>query len=209
MLRILLVGQSRFAALAFDALAAVPGVTIAAVAPTYAAIEDSFGRTVMTRPDLALCHAEELRDRAFAADFLTAHRIGLIVLANCPIIIPRRVLDAPEHGALCFHPSLLPRHRGIDAVTWTIVQGDREAGVTVFRPDAGIDTGPIVTQRACAVPPDATPSTLYHGTLAPLGIAALVEAVELVRDGTAVYTPQDEAGATYEPPYVAEAVAHG
>lgn len=201
MLRIGLVGQSRFAALAFDALTALPGVTISAVCPTVAANQDSFGRKVADLPGVATCQAEHLRERDYARRFIAHSRTDLLVLANCPIIIPAAVLDAPLFRSLCFHPSLLPRHRGIDATTWTLVLGDRETGVTIFRPDSGIDSGPILVQRSCAVPPFATPSTLYHETLVPLGITALCEAVALVRDGRAVFTPQDESCATYEPPY--------
>lgn len=206
MLRILLVGQSRFAALAFDALNAPQDVAVVAVAPTLAGRADTFGRKVAALPGLDATIAEHLRERDSARRFIAHHRIDLLILANCPVLIPVSVLGAPLHGALCFHPSLLPRHRGIDATTWTLTLGDTETGVTIFSPDAGIDSGPILLQRACAVPPYSTPSTLYHDTLVPLGIAALAEAVALVRDGRAVFTPQDESRATYEPPYTPAAL---
>ena len=76
-----------------------------------------------------------------------ALRADLNVLAYVTAIIPPEILDAPPHGSLCFHPSLLPRYRGGAAVAWQIILGDAEAGVTVFRPDEGVDTGPIVVQK--------------------------------------------------------------
>lgn len=124
----------------------------------------------------------------------------LNVLAYVTAIVPLEILDAPPRASLCFHPSLLPRFRGGSAIPWQIVLGARETGVTVFRPDAGIDTGPIVVQKGgVAIGPEDTAGTLYFGKLYPLGVEAVVEAVERVAEGSAVYRPQDEAEASYEP----------
>jgi methionyl-tRNA formyltransferase len=71
----------------------------------------------------------------------------LNVLAYVTAIIPPEIVDAPVHRSLCFHPSLLPRFRGGNAIPWQIILGEPETGVTVFQPDAGVDTGPIAVQK--------------------------------------------------------------
>ena len=68
-------------------------------------------------------------------------------------ILPEDVLFAPKHGSIQYHPSLLPRHRGRSAMHWAIRMGDETTGVTIFWTDKGIDTGPVLLQRACPVGP--------------------------------------------------------
>ena len=123
----------------------------------------------------------------------------LNVLAYVTMILPPEVIDAPRHGSLCFHPSLLPRFRGGAAIPWQIILGERESGVTVFRPDEGVDTGPIVVQKGgVEIGPTATAATLYFQELYPLGVEALCEAVALVDRGEARPRPQDESRATFQ-----------
>jgi len=129
--------------------------------------------------------------RALAAD--------LNVLAFVTAILPPEIVDAPPHGSLCFHPSLLPRFRGGNALAWQIIHGEKESGVTVFRPDAGVDTGPIVVQRGgVAIRDTDTAGSLYFDHLYPLGIEAIAEAVALVDAGDARYVPQDESRASHQ-----------
>jgi methionyl-tRNA formyltransferase len=123
----------------------------------------------------------------------------LNVLAFVTIILPSEIVDAPRHGSLCFHPSLLPKYRGGNALAWQILLGEVETGVTVFRPDAGVDTGPIVVQkRGVAIEPHHTAASLYFEKLYALGVEAMVEAVELVASGRARYVPQDESRASFQ-----------
>jgi methionyl-tRNA formyltransferase len=121
----------------------------------------------------------------------------LNVLAFVTIILPPEIVDAPRHGSLCFHPSLLPKYRGGNALAWQILMGESETGVTVFRPDAGVDTGPIVVQRrGVAIELHHTAASLYFEQLYALGVEAMVEAVELVASGRARYVAQDESRAS-------------
>jgi methionyl-tRNA formyltransferase len=103
-------------------------------------------------------------------------------------------------GTICYHPSLLPRHRGASAINWAIIQGDTRTGLTVFWVDEGIDTGPILLQKEVGIGPDETTGSLYFNALFPMGVEAMVEAVELIRKGEAPRIAQDESKATYEPP---------
>uniref|UniRef100_A0A8V5GEB6 10-formyltetrahydrofolate dehydrogenase n=1 Tax=Melopsittacus undulatus TaxID=13146 RepID=A0A8V5GEB6_MELUD len=106
----------------------------------------------------------------------------LNVLPFCTQFIPMDVIDCPKHGSIIYHPSILPRHRGASAINWTLIQGDKKAGFTIFWADDGLDTGPILLQRECDVE----------------GVKAMVEAVHLIADGKAPRIPQPEEGATYE-----------
>lgn len=124
----------------------------------------------------------------------------LNVLAFVDAFLPREIVDAPKHRSLCFHPSLLPRYRGGSAIAWQIILGETESGVTVFVPDQGVDTGPIVVQKGgVAVEPTDTTGSLYFRRLYPLGIEAIAEAVRAVDEGTARPWAQDESRATFQP----------
>lgn len=128
-----------------------------------------------------------------------ALRADLNVLAFVTMILPPEIVDAPRLGSLCFHPSLLPKFRGGNALAWQVIAGEREAGVTVFKPDAGVDTGPIVVQKGpVPILPHHTAASLYFESLYALGVEATVEAVARVANGTAMYTPQDEARASFQ-----------
>jgi methionyl-tRNA formyltransferase len=136
--------------------------------------------------------------------------MDLLVLAAYTRIIPRAERDRYRLGALCFHPSLLPRHRGIDAVYWTVEQGDNITGSTWFWLDDGIDTGPIATQEALPLPVRLGTSrgALYYDLLAPLGAKLFPLLLPRLMRGERPAQPQDDAYSTYEPPRPkAEAVA--
>uniref|UniRef100_A0A8C7YWQ2 10-formyltetrahydrofolate dehydrogenase n=1 Tax=Oryzias sinensis TaxID=183150 RepID=A0A8C7YWQ2_9TELE len=122
----------------------------------------------------------------------------LNVMPFCSQFIPMNVIDHPKHGSIIYHPSILPLHRGASAINWTLIHGDEKAGFTVFWADDGLDTGPILLQRECAVEPDDTVDTLYNRFLFPEGIKAMVESVQLIADGKAPRIPQPEEGASYE-----------
>lgn len=129
-----------------------------------------------------------------------ALRADLCVMAFVTEIIPHEVLEMPRLGTIQYHPSLLPLHRGSSAINWAIIFGRKETGLTVFWPDRGIDTGPILLQKACPIGPDDTVGSLYFERLFPMGVDAMAEAAALVRDGRAPRIEQDHAKATYEPP---------
>ncbi len=123
----------------------------------------------------------------------------LAILAFVTDIFPERLLNIPTIGTICYHPSLLPRHRGGSAINWAIIQGDTRTGLTILWSDKGIDTGPILLQKEVDISPDDTTGSLYFKTLFPMGIEAIVESVELIKKRKAPKIPQDESKATYEP----------
>jgi len=122
----------------------------------------------------------------------------LNVMAFVTSILPDSILNYPSMGTIQYHPSLLPKHRGGSAINWAIINGETKTGITIFWPDRGVDTGPILLQKEVEISPDDTVGSLYFEKLFPLGIEALVEAIELIKKGTAPRIPQDESQATYE-----------
>lgn len=125
---------------------------------------------------------------------------GLGVMAFVTEILPTELFAVPTHGTIQYHPSLLPLHRGSSAINWAIITGRTETGLSIFWPDAGIDTGPVLLQKHCPIDPDDTVGSLYFNHLFPMGVDALAEAVALVEEGKAPKIEQDHALATYEPP---------
>lgn len=124
----------------------------------------------------------------------------LCAMAFVTDILPDELFSVPPLGTIQYHPSLLPLHRGSSAMNWPIIFGETETGLTVFWPDKGIDTGPILLQKRCAIGPEETMGTLYFEKLFPLGVEAMAEAVELVAGGSAPRIAQDHSLGTYEPP---------
>uniref|UniRef100_A0A8C7FUW0 10-formyltetrahydrofolate dehydrogenase n=2 Tax=Oncorhynchus kisutch TaxID=8019 RepID=A0A8C7FUW0_ONCKI len=122
----------------------------------------------------------------------------LNVMPFCSQFIPMNVIDHPAHGSIIYHPSILPLHRGASAINWTLINGDKKAGFSIFWADDGLDTGPILLQRECPVEPNDTVDSLYNRFLFPEGIKAMVESVQLIADGKAPRVPQTEEGASYE-----------
>lgn len=133
-----------------------------------------------------------------AAAELAGLEPDLMVMAFVVLMVPEKVLDTPTHGTIQYHPSLLPRHRGPSAINWAIIHGDEKAGVAIFWPDEGLDTGPVLMLKEVAIEPDDTLGSLYFDKLFPLGVEAMVESVDLVREGRAPKIAQVEDEATYE-----------
>jgi methionyl-tRNA formyltransferase len=111
---------------------------------------------------------------------------------------PQSFVNIPRHGTIQFHPSLLPRHRGPSSISWPIAIGARETGITIFRPTDGLDEGPIVLQKSCAIGPHEALGEVYFNKLFPAGVQALLEATDLVLAGKHEERAQDERHATYE-----------
>ncbi len=198
-MRIALIGQAAFAEKALDTLLKHGDEIVHVFAPP----DPPAGR-----PDALAAKARELKlplsqptsfktDEAF--EQVKALDADLAVLAFVTLVVPERVLYAPRHQAICFHPSLLPRHRGASSINWTLIAGDTETGVTWFWPDKGLDTGPILLQKKIPVEANDTVGSIYFNRLFPLGIESMIDAIELIKNGRAPRIVQDENNSTYEP----------
>ena len=122
----------------------------------------------------------------------------LQVMVFVTLFVPEDFLNIPTHGSIQYHPSLLPAYRGASAINWQIIKGEKEAGLSIFWPDNGLDTGDILTTRKTPSGPTDTLGTVYFDRLFPLGVEAMLEGVDLVKAGKAPRIKQDHAKATYE-----------
>jgi len=136
--------------------------------------------------------------RKAAIDAFAGLNVDLCVMAFVTDIVPDAILEAPTRGTIQYHPSLLPKHRGPSSMNWPIIAGETKTGLTIFWPDKGLDTGPVLLQKEVEITPDDTLGSLYFGKLYPMGVEALVEAVGMARDGKAPRIAQDDSQATYE-----------
>jgi len=197
-MRIAIVGQRDFGKAAMDAFVKrgdiVSGIFCAPEKPGEAADPLRLGAEQLGIPVYALpsLRVEEARQA------LQALQVDLAVLAYVLQFVPQDFATIPRHGTIQFHPSLLPRYRGPSSINWPIILGDTRTGLTIFRPVDGLDEGPVILQKETPIGPDETLGKVYFGRLFPMGIEALTEAADLVVNGRAAFTAQDETCASYE-----------
>ena len=129
---------------------------------------------------------------------LRSWNADLMLLAYVTIFVPEQARNIPKNGTICFHPSLLPLHRGPSSINWPIIWGSNKTGLTIFWPDDGLDEGEVLLQKEVDILPDDTLGTVYFDKIFPLGVSATLEAIDLIRSGKAPKIPQDETKATYE-----------
>ncbi len=120
----------------------------------------------------------------------------LMIVVAYGLILPQAVLDIPRLGCINVHASLLPRWRGAAPIQRAIEAGDTESGICIMQMEAGLDTGPVLLERRCAIQPADTGASL-HDRLAELGPPALLETVTLLASGQALAHPQQDGLATY------------
>jgi methionyl-tRNA formyltransferase len=199
-LRIALLGQAAFAEKALEALVNHGDEIVHVFAPPDPPGGKADPLAAKARAmNLPLSQPKSFKNDAAFEQFKSLDA-DLAILAFVTLIVPERILYLPRHKSICFHPSLLPRHRGASGINWAIIEGDAETGVTWFWPDKGIDTGPILIQKRVPIADTDTVGSIYFNTLFPMGIDAMVEAVDLINTGRAPAIVQDESKATYEPP---------
>jgi methionyl-tRNA formyltransferase len=142
---------------------------------------------------LPVRHPASLRDAEEQAAF-AALGADVAVVAAYGLILPQPVLDAPRHGCLNIHASLLPRWRGAAPIHRAIMAGDAETGISIMRMEAGLDTGPVLLHEATPIAADETTGSL-HDRLAAMGARLIVLALDKLHDLTP--RPQPETGVTY------------
>src|SRR5204863_9800695 len=198
-MRILLVGQAAFAEEVLRGLEAAGDTIAAVVCPPDAGPKPDPVKGAALARGIPVHQFRSLKAPEAQHAFAEA-RADLGVLAYVTQIVPEPLLHVPRLTSICFHPSLLPRYRGGSAIAWQLIRGETESGITVFWPDAGIDTGPILLQRSAPVGPDDTAGSLYYQTLYPLGVRTALDAVAPVREGGPPPVAQDESRASYAQP---------
>ncbi|SLN30123.1 Methionyl-tRNA formyltransferase [Pseudoruegeria aquimaris] len=198
-MRIIFMGTPEFSVPVLDALVEA-GHEIACV---YCQPPRPAGRGKKERPTpvhtratalgLPVRHPTSLRNAEAQAEF-AALKADVAVVVAYGLILPQPILDAPTHGCLNIHASLLPRWRGAAPIHRAILAGDTETGVCIMQMDAGLDTGPVLLRAATPIGPQDTTARL-HDRLAALGAEKIVEALARLPELTPV--PQPEDGVTY------------
>ena len=193
-MKVFLCAQKSFGAAVLEAVIDA-GHTITGVAPPpQDRLKDKVEISAIKRGLPIVSNCDKLRGRDIPAG------TEIIVAAHSHWFISAPCRASARYGAIGFHPSLLPRHRGIDAVRWTALCGDPISGGTVFKLDDGVDTGPILLQRFIHI----GRGWDYHkiwSELFPLGVEMIIESLSLIRDGAARYVEQNADFATWEPAY--------
>jgi methionyl-tRNA formyltransferase len=197
-LRLAIIGQQAFGKSGLEAFLA-RGHTVAAVfcAPQKPGAKPDPLRLAAEERGVRVFQLPSLKDEQATAA-MKSLEVDLGVMAFVIQLAGQTFVNTPKHGTIQYHPSLLPRHRGPSSINWPIIQGEKETGLTIFRPSEGLDEGPIILQKTVTIAPDDTLGTVYFDRLFPLGVEALLEAAELVVAGRHPETAQREELATYE-----------
>jgi len=158
--------------------------------PTYSPVK----KTALEH-GLKIVQPVRLRDQV-EVDRLAALSPDLIVVVAYGQILPQNILDIPRFGCLNLHPSLLPAYRGPAPIPSAILAGDKETGVTIMLMDAGMDTGPVVSQLVVHIEPNDTAESLSE-RLSLTGARLLYETLDVWFEGILKPKPQDDTLATY------------
>ncbi len=147
--------------------------------------------------DLPCWQPTILKDGSFQG-VLDETKPDLIVVAAYGRILPEYILNYPQYGCINVHGSLLPKYRGAAPIQRAVIDGEKETGVTIMKMAKGMDTGDMILKVSTPITETDTAGTLFD-RLAVLGAEVLLEAIAQIVEGTAIYTPQDDAQATYAP----------
>ena len=196
-MRVVFMGTPEFSVPVLDALVEA-GHEIAAV---YCQPPRPAGRGKKDRPTPVHARAEALGFEVRTPvslkgeqDAFAALNADIAVVVAYGLILPQAILDAPHHGCLNIHASLLPRWRGAAPIHRAIMAGDAETGVCIMQMEAGLDTGPVLLRQATEIGPEETTGAL-HDRLSLMGAHLIVEA--LARHGSLLREPQPDTGVTY------------
>lgn len=197
-MKIAIIGQQDFGKSVLDAFLA-RGDEIAGVfcAPEKPGARPDPLRAAAEEKQLKVFQFKSLRgDDAHAA--LKGLGVDLGIMAYVLQFAPDTFTHLPRLGTIQYHPSLLPKYRGPSSINWPIIRGELRTGLTIFRPNEGLDEGPVVLQKTCDIGPDETIGEVYFNKLYPMGVKAIVEAADLVIAGKHREIVQDESQASYE-----------
>jgi methionyl-tRNA formyltransferase len=196
-MRVAIIGQQDFGKAVLEATLArgdtVAGVFCAPEKPGEKA--DSLHSAALER-GIALYQLPSLKS-VEARDALKGLEVELGLMAYVLQFVPQALAAVPRHGMIQYHPSLLPRYRGPSSINWPIIRGEQRTGLSIFRPTDGLDEGPVILQKETPIGPDDTLGSVYFERLFPMGVAALLEAADLVVQGEAREIVQDESQASY------------
>lgn len=145
--------------------------------------------------DLPVYQPESFKNESAVGE-LAALKPDLMIVAAYGLLLPPSVLEIPTHGCINIHASLLPRWRGAAPIHRAILAGDQQTGITIMQMDKGLDTGAMLHTRAIPILPGETSGEL-HDRLAVLGGEAMVEVLEMLRNGNLNAVVQDDSQSCY------------
>jgi len=197
-MRVVIVGQQAFGKAVLDAFAGRGDQVVAVFSPPEqpGAKADPLRAAAVERKIPVFTFKDY--GAAEALDTLRNLNADIGLLAFVTQFLPQAFVNLPKHGMLLFHPSMLPLHRGPSAISWAVINGEKQTGLTILRPSDGLDEGAIILQREVEIGPDDTVGTLYFDKIFHMGVAAMIETAQMVAEGRAHEAPQDESLATYE-----------
>jgi methionyl-tRNA formyltransferase len=197
-MKLAIIGQQDFGKAVLEACL-VRGDEVAGVfcAPEKPGAKPDPTKALALEKGLKVFQFQSLRS-AEAHDALKSLKVDLGIMAYVLQFAPDTFTKIPPLGTIQYHPSLLPKYRGPSSINWPIIRGDTKTGLTIFRPNEGLDEGPVVLQKECVVGPDDTLGDVYFNFLFPMGVKSMLEAADQVAAGTHKEMVQDEAQASYE-----------
>lgn len=198
-MRIIVMGQQAFGK---DALATILDQGVDEVVAVYCE-PDKEGKPVDPIKEFALEKGLPVLQPAHFKDQTTLDELAkfnadLMIMAFVNVFVPQAARDTPTQGSICFHPSLLPLHRGPSAVNWPIIMGRDKSGFSWFYPTDGLDEGDILLNWECPIGPDDTVIDLYFKKIYPAAIASVTEVCDLFRSNNPPHIQQNEELASYE-----------
>ena len=197
-MKIVLIGQQDFGKAALEAFLARGDEVVGVFCrPEKPGTKPDALRVEAQARGLNVLQLDKLTDQA-AHDAMRSLQPDIGVMAYVVQFAPQSLLNIPTHGTIQYHPSLLPKYRGPSAINWAMARGEKQTGLTIFRPSDGLDEGLVILQKTCDIGADETLGELYFNKLFPMGVAALLEAADAVVAGRYTTSEQDESQATYE-----------
>ena len=197
-MRIVLIGQQDFGKAVLEAFLA-RGDQVSAVfcAPEKEGARPDALRVAAQEKGLKLHQFKSLKAPE-AAEAMKAAGAEIGIMAFVLQFAPQEFVKIPRHGTIQYHPSLLPKYRGPSSINWPITRGEKETGLSIFRPTDGLDEGAVILQKRTAVGENDTLGSVYFDRLFPMGVQAMLEAADLVAAGKHKEAVQDESQASYE-----------
>ena len=196
MTNIAIIGQSAFGEKVTSEVSKIEGCNIVGIFTPPNQDNDPLYQYGITQ-NMNILRYEKLRSKNAIKEFKKLN-VDLLVMAYVTDIVPMEIINNPKKGTIQYHPSLLPKHRGPSSINWAVINGEKKTGITIFWPDEGLDTGPVLMQKEVDISTDDTTGSLYFNKLFPLGVSSLVESVKLVISDKAPKIKQDEKKASYE-----------
>jgi methionyl-tRNA formyltransferase len=161
-------------------------------------------KMVMTPPDVKV-YAQELNLPVYqpttlkdgeALEIIKGYEPDVIVVAAYGKILPKSIIDYPKYGCVNVHGSILPKYRGAAPIQWSVINGDKETGVTTMQMNEGLDTGDMIMKTEIVLDKKETGGSLFD-KLAAAGAKLCVETLEALENKTASWEPQGETPTAY------------